>query len=364
MTLSVAIRWTMAFAALALFFIACGGNAETGGSSGADDDGTSAQIGGGGSGNVGGSGGTVVDPPACDMWAPHSQEPEIVIGPTGLQSKLVELMNGAQSEILLMMYQLSCGGCIDGLIAAKGRGVNVRVLLDGAQYVNTASHNQLAAAGIEVKDAPAEFNHAHAKVMIIDQQTALVMSANMNVYSMSSERNYGVINHDAQDIEDLTAIFERDWAGQGAVDTSCTRLIIGPENARDRILELIASAEQELLFEAMYITDDQVLSAIKAKLAQGVAVRVLFAHPEWIDSNVATATELEAAGAQTKYLYQYEVHAKMVIADGVAFVGSENFSWNSLTNNREVGMLVTEPNAAAQIKQQVETDWTQGVAAP
>jgi hypothetical protein len=29
-----------------------------------------------------------------------------------------------------------------------------------------------------------------------------------------------------------------------------------------------------------------------------------------------------------------------------------------------VGMLVTEPNAAAQIKQQVETDWTQGVAAP
>jgi phosphatidylserine/phosphatidylglycerophosphate/cardiolipin synthase-like enzyme len=118
------------------------------------------------------------------------------------------------------------------------------------------------------------------------------------------------------------------------------------------------------LFEAMYITDDQVLSAIKAKLAQGVAVRVLFAHPEWIDSNVATATELKAAGAQTKYLYQYEVHAKMVIADGVAFVGSENYSWNSLTNNREVGMLVTEPNAAAQIKQQVEADWAQGVAAP
>jgi soluble lytic murein transglycosylase-like protein len=53
----------------------------------------------------------------------------------------------------------------------------------------------------------------------------------MNVYSMSSERNYGIINHDAQDIEDLTAIFERDWAGQGVVDTGCTRLIVGPENA-------------------------------------------------------------------------------------------------------------------------------------
>lgn len=341
---------------------ACGDAASTG----EDDDasqGGSHQGGAGLGGADAGGGGGVVEP-ACDMWVPRAQEPEVLIGPVGLQNRLVELMNGAQSEILLMMYQLSCNGCVDGLVAAKQRGVTVRVLLDGGQNINNSARSELQAAGVEVKDSPAEFNHAHAKVMIIDKAQAVVMSANMNVYSMSSERNYGVIDRDAQDIEDLLAIFERDWAGSGSLDVSCTRLITGPENARQRILELLASAEQEIIFEAMYISDDEVIAAIKTKLAQGVSVRVLLAHPEWIDSNPETAQELSAAGAQTRYLYAYEVHAKMLIADGVAFVGSENYSWNSLTNNREVGLLVTEPNAAAAIVAQVEADWLQGVSAP
>ncbi len=343
---------------------ACGSPTETGGDEDDTGQGAGHQGGAGMGGADAGGGGTGLTEPACDMWVPRAQEPEVLIGPVGLQNKLVELMNGAQSEILLMMYQLSCNGCIDGLVAAKQRGVTVRVLLDGGQYINNNARSELQAAGVEVKDAPAEFSHAHAKVMVIDRQLAVVMSANMNVYSMSSERNYGVVDRDAQDIDDLIAVFERDWAGSGAVDVSCTRLIIGPENARARLLELIASAEQEIIFEAMYISDDEVLAAIKTKLSQGIPVRVLFAHPEWIDSNPETAAELEAAGAETRYLYAYEVHAKMLIVDGVAFVGSENYSWNSLTNNREVGLLVTEPNAAAVIVQQVEQDWLQGVNAP
>ena len=79
---------------------------------------------------------------------------------------------------------------------------------------------------------------------------------------------------------------------------------------------------------------------------------------------LAASYRREAAGAETRYLYTYEVHAKMLVVDGVAFVGSENYSWNSLTNNREIGLLVTEPNAAAAIVQQVEQDWLQGVDAP
>ena len=65
---------------------------------------------------------------------------------------------------------------------------------------------------------------------------------------------------------------------------------------------------------------------------------MLLANPEWIDNNPATAAELKAAGVQTRYLYAAELHAKLVIADGVALVGSENMSFNSLENNREVGM--------------------------
>src|SRR5690606_8626274 len=150
--------------------------------------------------------------------------------------------------------------------------------------------------GVDVSAAPSKFNHNHAKVMVIDRQQAVVMSANMNIYSMSSERNYGVIDRDAQDIEQLVAIFEGDANGGAPVDTSCTRLIVSPENARPRILELIESAQQSLDLAVMYISDYDILDAVKAKAAQGVPVRVLLAHPEWIDSNPGTAQELSAAG--------------------------------------------------------------------
>jgi phosphatidylserine/phosphatidylglycerophosphate/cardiolipin synthase-like enzyme len=263
-----------------------------------------------------------------------------------------------------MMYQLYCQPCVSALINAKNRGVNVRVLLDYNQGSNNGAKSALQSAGVELKPSPAEFNHAHAKVLIIDHDEAVVMSANMNDYSFSSERNYGVIDHDPQDVAQLLSIFDRDWAGQGTIDTSCTRLIISPLNARQRTLEFINSAQTSLDFAVMYISDAEVLSAAKAKAAQGVPVRALFAMPEWIGENAATAAELKAAGVQTKYLYTYELHAKLVIVDGVPMVGSENMSYNSLENNREIGLLVTEPGPASQIMQQFETDWSQGVAAP
>ncbi len=356
---SVALLVAALFLLVASLGGACTPSNET--SSQDDDDGRGGQTTGQGGG---GTGGMEEPPPACDAWVPRPAEPEVLIGPVGLEGRLVGLMNSAESELVLMMYQLSCNGCVTGLINAHNRGVNVRVLLDGAQTVNTNAKNQLTAAGVNVKDAPAEFNHNHAKVMIVDGAVAVVMSANMNGYSMSSERNYGVIDTDPQDVEQLLAIFERDWSGSGAIDTSCTRLIISPENARERLVELIQSATERLDLAVMYVSDNGVKNAIKAKLMQGVPTRILLAHPEWIDGNPETAAELSALGAETRYLYTLELHAKLVLADGVPFVGSENLSYNALENNREVGVLVTEPGPAATIQQQFEADWAQGTAAP
>lgn len=339
--------WSLV-AALAL--LACGG------------EGSAAGTGAGGAGGEGAAGGAGGDAPmACDMWAPRPSEPEVLIGPVGLEDRLVAMIDAATSSIELMMYQLDCPRCGDALVGAHQRGVAVRVLLDGEQAVNAAAEQDLLAAGVPVADAPGELNHAHAKVMIVDGRDAVVMSANMNGYSFSSERNYGVVDRDPQDVAQLGAIFERDWAGRGEIDVSCTRLLVSPLNSRSRLL---ASAEQTLDLGVMYVSDPEVAHAIEAMAGEGVTVRVLLAMPEWIESNAATAAELAAAGVQTRYLYTHELHAKLVIADGVPFVGSQNLSTNALENNREVGVIVTEPTPAATVVAQFEQDWANGVAAP
>jgi len=362
------LRWlTPLFVLLAAFAVsACQSDAADDGD-GAGNSGTGAatSTGGGqatGGEAIGGAGTGGELAPACDPYVPRPTPPEVLIGPTGLRKALVDLMGTAQSELLLMMYQLDCAQCTGGLIDAHNRGVAVRVLLDFNQFYNGDAIDELTAAGVQVQAAPGEFNHAHAKVMIIDGQTAVVMSANMNPFSMSSERNYGVVDRDPQDVKDLTTVFERDWADDGsAIDTSCTRLILSPENSRERIIEQINGAQTQLDLAVMYVSDDAVMSALKQKASSGTTVRVLLAHPEWIDDNTATAAELESAGATARFFYEWELHAKLIIADGVPLVGSVNMSYNSLENNREVGVLVTEEAPAAQIVAQFEQDWSDGV---
>ncbi|MEZ4444422.1 MAG: phospholipase D-like domain-containing protein [Polyangiaceae bacterium] len=318
--------------------------------------------GGEGLGGAGGAGGEGAA--ACEMWAPRLVEPEVLIGPEGLRDRLVALIDGATESVELMMYQLDCAPCVDALIAAASRGVAVRVLLDGAQGVNAGAKAALGAAGVPTRDAPTELSHDHAKVLLVDHDEVVVMSANMNSYSFASERNYGVVDRDGQDVAQLLALFERDWAGEGAIDTSCTRLILSPLNARQRLLQLLGSATQTLDLAVMYVSDPEILNALEVVAGRGVQVRVLLAMPEWIDSNAATAATLAAAGIEVRYLYTHELHAKLIVADGVAFVGSENLSSTSLDENREVGLLVTEPTPRAAIQAQLAADWAAGVAAP
>jgi cardiolipin synthase A/B len=351
--------------ALSLCLAACGseGDADDAGdtSSGpASGSGGDAAAGGAGGAGQGGSGGGGVPVESCDPYQARVEVPELVVGPTGVEARLVELIDGASASIELMMYQFNRAKIADALIAAAERGVTVRVLLDGAQSTNDDVRADLTAAGIEVRDAPSTFEHAHAKAMVLDAQRALVFSGNFNSYSVTSERNYGVVDASADDVADVRAIFEHDWSG-APLDLSCTRLVVSPDNARQRLQALIFGAEERLDLAVMYISDDEVKDAVLGRAAAGVPVRVLLAHPGWIDDNSATAAELEAAGVSARFLGEYELHAKLIIADGTAFVGSENLSWTSLEKNRELGVFVTEAEPFGGISETFESDWAAGI---
>jgi phosphatidylserine/phosphatidylglycerophosphate/cardiolipin synthase-like enzyme len=274
---------------------------------------------------------------------------------------VLELIDAAGETIDVMMYQFTIDSVVDALVAAHTRGVTVRVMLDANQTSNASARSQLTSVGIAVQDAPAQFDYNHAKVLIADGTRAIVMSANLNGFSISSERNYGVVLVDRDDIHDLQAVFETDWSG-APLDLICTRLLVSPVNSRERIVQLINGAESTLELAVMYLSETTVRAAVIGRAQAGVAVRVLLADPAWIDSNIATAMTLAAEGIPVKFLETDELHAKLIIADGVAFVGSENMSYTSLTQNREVGVLVAEPVPAAAVAAQFEADWAAGVA--
>ena len=317
-----------------------------------------------------GSGGATPDatspdaPDVCDP-APRTVAPQAFIGPTGLQARLTTLIDSAQHTLDVQMYLFTVKALADRIVAAHNRGVAVRVILDPDEAGNTAVRPIFTAGGVTVRNASKVYPFSHAKYLVIDGATAVIMSMNFDAGSMSQERNYGFVDTDARDVADTQAIFEMDWALAGGeppkpADLTCTRLVVSPVNAEAKLLAHVNGAKATIEVEALYVTETSLRNAIGAAADRGVAVRVILEDPADQPQNADTRTFLEAKHIPVHYalLSGFYLHAKLIVADGVAFVGSENFSATGRQQNRELGGLLTEPSAAMVESAQFELDWT------
>jgi phosphatidylserine/phosphatidylglycerophosphate/cardiolipin synthase-like enzyme len=314
-------------------------------------------------------GGSTVDAPdgtGCTTLTPRTEAVESFVGPAGLETRMGALIDSAQSSLDIQMYLWTVKGLANKLVMAKQRGVAIRVILDPDEAGNDAVEPIFTSGGVTWKNAAPLYTYSHAKYVIVDKTQAAIMSMNFNLDAMLNERNYGIIDRDPEDIADLQSIFEYDWAiangatGLTPANLMCTRLIVSPTNSKQRILDHIKSATSTLDVEVMYISEATVRAAIMDAKARGVTVRVLIEDPT--DDSVPV---FKAAGIAVKQppssIY---LHSKLIIADDVAFVGSENMSYTSLVKNREVGALVFEPDAFAPIQTQFDSDWNVSTTIP
>lgn len=314
-------------------------------------------------------GGSTVDAPdgtGCTALTPRATPLETFVGPQGLEARMGALIDSAKTSLDIQMYLWTVKPLANKVVAAKQRGVVVRVILDPDEAGNNAVEPIFDNGGVTWKNAGSLYSFSHAKYLIVDKTQAAIMSMNFNLDAMDTERNYGAIDKDPEDLADLQEIFEYDWKlANGAttlppVDLSCTRLIVSPTNSKARLLQHIASAKTTLDLEIMYLSEADIRDAVLAAKSRGVTVRVILEDPT--DQSIPM---LKAAGIPVKQppssIY---LHAKLITADSVAFIGSENMSFTSLAKNREVGVLAFEQAEYAPIKTQFESDWNASTAVP
>ena len=313
--------------------------------------------------------GCVAPPVGCTPTTPRTVDPELFIGPTQWESSIEDQIDNATTSLDVQMYLFTVSDIADHIIAAQNRGVNVRVLLDPHEN-NSAVTAQLTAANVPNKTDPTIFTFAHAKYMVIDNDTAVILSGNFNAGAVgpttstdTNERNYGIVDHDFNDVQILESIYNDDWTLTSGVtpDLSCTRLIVSPVNSKQRVLDHVNAAMHTLDIELLYLDDTDVRDAIVAASTRGVTVRVILSNPAVNTENTATITYLKSKNIPVKVLLVNYLHAKMIQSDGVAQVASENMSETSLTMNREVGVLIFETVPSGQIHTQYEADWAAAV---
>lgn len=294
----------------------------------------------------------------CNATDPRTVPVIVDPTPEAGEAPYVDVLATATTSIDVSIYLMGYGGILDQLKAKAAAGVQVRVILD--QYkrdTNQQYYDQLVAAGAQVKWSDPAFDYFHNKYFVVDGQAAVISTGNYSAhYSILLERNFAVTDRDPADVHDLAVLFAADWDGT-TPDLDCTRMVVSPVNARERILAVIAGAHSTLDIESMQFADSEVRAAVAERVAAGVTVRALLADANWIDANASAATYLQGLGVPVKWIPH--LHTKVLIADGtVAYVGSENFSYTSLHNNREVGVITVEPSSITPLTTTFTADWS------
>ena len=140
--------------------------------------------------------------------------------------------------------------------------------------------------------------------------------------------------------------------------------------AHDVWLDLIEGATQRIDLEQFYVSPSPtgdgrlqpILQALRDAAARGVAVRLLsdakFAetYPDTLDA-LGDVAGIEVRTYDMKPVRGGVQHAKFFRVDDAVWLGSQNFDWRSLEHIHELGVLVREPRAAADLGAVFEQDW-------
>ena len=203
--------------------------------------------------------------------------------------------------------------------------------------------------------------------MIVDGTTAFIMTSNFSRAALggssgsssNTNREYGIIDTNSTDVQAVTAIFNADW-NETTAQFNDPNLVVSPINSRNAFSTLINSAHHTLLIEAEEMNDSDIEQALTNAAQHGVQVEVILpaASSSSGDSNSQGISTIKQGGVQVREDPQLYMHAKIIIVDGQkAFVGSENISTQSLDQNRELGIIVSDTAVLNKLQVTFQHDW-------
>ncbi len=328
-------------------------------------------------------------------------------GPATYRAMLAAIV-GARDHIHMETYILDDDEVgrqfVRALLAKQAQGVQVALIRDSVGTVGTpaALFAELLAGGVQVL----EFNplnpllarkdwdlnrRDHRKLLIVDGRTAFLGGINISsVYSGGSVRPHTAANPSWRDtdlqlqgpvVAELQKLFLATWAAQHGPALAPRVSFPPPERAGHLVvraigsspdepqsaiyatlLSAIASAETSVqITNAYFAPDPQLLAALEAAVARGVAVTLILPGQtdSWLTLHVGRGyyERLLRAGVRIFERQGVILHSKTALVDGVwATVGSTNLDWRSFLHNHELNAVVLGAEFGLQLQAMFDKD--------
>lgn len=308
--------------------------------------------------------------------------PGLFIEPQAGRTPIIQAIASARSEIRIGICNLSDPEIGDALIAAVGRGVGVRVIVDRADYLAKAPEraevDRLVAGGVQVRLSNPVFPQSFPKYILVDNRRVVVMTLCVVPLTFVNTREYGVVLAQKGLIRGIGSIFATDWANSAPPGRPTPvynptpaitdpRLIVSPTNAIERLSGLITGARKTLDLTSEIVDDPFLEGQLAAAVARGVRVRLIAPQTSRANNdNLPALLRLRAAGVQVHVTDVTNpppgaiphMHAKSIVADGkVAYLGSIDLETVQTSRDRELGVVLRARSVVVPMLAQFRRDW-------
>ncbi len=323
-------------------------------------------------------------------------------------------LDNATSSIYLNLYEFDHSRLNEYLLRAMNRGVRVHLLLEVKPVGGMGDAERCIAAQIEDNGGFVRFSHDrflnHAKYAIIDDETLIIMSENWKYtgvpWNGEGNRGWGIVIRNREIARYFKSVFFDDFQRAVSMDLRCSRYeyeneyqnvrigmetqfeprtmkcnfslipVLAPDSAMSEILRMIKNARSYIYveqFSARLNWGDELnpfITALIEAAQRGCDVKILLdsRYLEGDNNNDEVVSELnriararnlslEARLADLESLGLVKVHNKGLIVDGREVLIS-SLNWNTKSiYNREVGVIIDDPEIASFYEQVFLHDW-------
>jgi len=284
--------------------------------------------------------------------------------PDAGREPILNAINGAKKAVHVEVYFLSDKQIIDALIRKKSEGVDVKIMLEEHPYgggnVNKKSKKILEDGGVQIAWTNPYYALTHEKAIIIDGIEVFILNQNLTTSSFEKNREFDIVDDNLQDAMEVEKMFVADWERRSFTPAR-SNLVISPYTSRAKLTSILLSAASEIDVEMEVINDKEIIALLKKK-AKSTKVMVILPSFSNLQANEAVARKLEDSGVDVKILSAPYIHAKLLVTDdNKAYVGSINFTTQSMDENRELGIVISEADVIQKLTESFDADWEKAV---
>ncbi len=287
----------------------------------------------------------------------------VYFGPkNNLSEQLIKLINLSEKNIYGAFYSLRLFKVASALIDAKNRGVKVHLVMDNGRINSRRSQYALLRKHISINVTRQPRGLMHNKFCVFDNKVIWTGSYNPTYNGTYYNNNNAVVINSEILAKDFINEFRRisgsenykDYRRQTA-ENEIAVFFSKKDNCKQRIIQLLNSAEKSICFASFIFTDKDIAKVIISKHNKGIKITGVM--EKGMDSFWNMFSFFRHVGIDVKWdrNYSHQMHHKVFIIDKrIIITGSFNPTFSAHKLNWENIVVIDDVALATRFMDEIK----------